>query len=346
MAIPDSVTQLSAGWLSEALQTPIASVSTLDQHDGTTGRAALALQREDGTSQRIFAKLPPADEQQRMFVVATGMGEREARFYAELAAEVPVRVPASYYSEWAPGGEHYIMLLEDLEASGFGFRTASEHYSLAYVESVLDAFARLHSQYWETPRFATDLDWISAPPQHPIAPVLVAQAHEAFADQMPPVFSELAQLYTEHTDAIHRLWERGPHTLVHGDAHDGNMFADGDSPGFLDWALLAKTNPMRDVGYFLAGTVEPNDLKASAGTLLARYREALIREGVTPPDAAQMYCDCQLHAAYVWVGAVTTLAMGDAWQPQNYVLKTLERLHQSLEFLETAKTIESELADL
>ena len=37
------------------------------------------------------------------------------------------------------------------------------------------------------------------------------------------------------------------------------------------------------------------------------------------------------HAAYVWLGAVTTLAMGDAWQPMRYVTAALQRIHAVLE---------------
>ncbi|WP_170287314.1 phosphotransferase [Halioglobus maricola] len=345
LPFPGHAGEISDNWLSEALGRRVLSHSVLDQHDGTTGRVALQLEYDAGERERVFLKLPPADEQQRAFVLATGMGEREARFYAELAADVPVRVPRPLYSGWESGGEHYAMLLEDLEATGCSFRNASERYSLDYVRAVLSAFAKLHGRYWETPRFAADLDWMEPPPQHPIAPVLVAQALESHADQMPPIFVEMCELYIHHTDAVHQLWHRGPHTLVHGDAHDGNMFSDAGEPGFLDWALLAKTNPMRDVGYFLAGTVQPADLADGVQDLFAYYRNALEAEGVNTPPAAEMYRDCQLHAAYVWVGTVTTLAMGDAWQPVSYVTKTLERLHLALELLQTPRALKSELID-
>ena len=48
-------------------------------------------------------------------------------------------------------------------------------------------------------------------------------------------------------------------------------------------------------------------------------------------DAAALWQQYRWHIAYVWVAAVTTLAVGDAWQPVNYVLRTMERLNAAVE---------------
>ena len=49
----------------------------------------------------------------------------------------------------------------------------------------------------------------------------------------------------------------------------------------------------------------------------------------------------QWHAAYVWVGAAVTLAMGDAWQPVSYVKASLERLHAAMDYLGSVAAIRS-----
>lgn len=64
-------------------------------------------------------KLAPFDERQREFVTAAGMGVAEARFYRDLAQEVPVRVPRPYLAQ--TDGDRYVMVLEDLEAVGCRF---------------------------------------------------------------------------------------------------------------------------------------------------------------------------------------------------------------------------------
>jgi len=341
--IPQALADISAGWLAEVLDKPVSHYRVIDDHEGTTGRAVLALEYA-GPGQKpdhLFVKLPPEDEMQRAFVTANGMGRREAMFYHHLSAEAPVRVPRCYYAGWDETGERYIMLLEHLDDSGCTFRNAATRYSLDYVRAVLAAFARLHATYWDSTLFKEDLDWLEPPVQHPVARDLVALALEQHADTMPVVFSSLGRLYQDHADAIHQLWNRGPHTLIHGDVHDGNLFYDGDRPGFLDWALVARGNPMRDVGYFLAGTLEVDDQRVHRLELLEYYHAELAAQGAPAPSTEELYRDYQWHAAYVWVGAAVTLAMGDAWQPVSYVRKTLERLHFALEELDTVTALEA-----
>ena len=59
--------------------------------------------------------------------------------------------------------------------------------------------------------------------------------------------------------------------------------------------------------------------------MLAYYRDQLLANGVPAPSTQELWQQYQWHAAYVWVGATVTLAMGDAWQPVSYVLASLER---------------------
>ncbi|MEH6519277.1 MAG: phosphotransferase [Halioglobus sp.] len=345
MKIPMTVGEIDKQWLSEALNTEVTACRVLDANSGTTGRGVLSVDYavESGFPGRLFAKFPPTDELQRAFVTSSGMGRREARFYQQLSSEVPVRVPRGYFADSDDSGEQYIMLLEHLEDSHCSFQNASENYSLDYVRAVLASFAKLHAAYWRTPRFDSDLAWLAPPVQHEIAVDLVASALEQFSQDMPPTFQAMGELYLEHTDAIHKLWNEGEHTVIHGDVHDGNLFFDGAVPGFLDWALIARAPAMRDVGYFLAGTLSPEDRDVHQRDLLAYYRAQLLENGVSAPSLEELWSQYQWHAAYVWVGATVTLAMGDAWQPINYTRKTLERLNGALETLGSVEAIRSHI---
>lgn len=330
--IPDRAGAISSDWLSEALGLRVAECLVEDAHSGTTGRAVLGLKYWAGDTgpERLFVKLPPVDSAQQQFVVSSGMGRREAKFYRLIASTIPVRVPRCYYSDWSDDGERYIMLLEHLADSGCTFRNASTRYSLDYMRLVLKAFARLHAGYWQSARFKSDLRWLKPPLQHDIGRQLVARALAQHGGSMPDIFSATAEIYLSNTDAIHQLWNQGAHTLIHGDVHDGNLFFDVDAPGFLDWAVVARGPGMRDVGYFLAGTLTSEDQHHHLD-LLAYYRQQLLAHGAPAPSLDELLLQYSWHAVYVWVGATVTLAMGDAWQPQRYVQRSLERVHSALE---------------
>ena len=114
--LPLDVADLTAEWFTEILGRDVDTVDLLDHHSGTTGRAHVALRGGPGVPATLFVKLAPFDEKQRAFVTMVGMGVTEARFYRDLADEVPVRVPDVYFS--AEDGDRYVMVLEDLAASG------------------------------------------------------------------------------------------------------------------------------------------------------------------------------------------------------------------------------------
>ena len=179
--------------------------------------------------------------------------------------------------------------------------------------------------------------------QHAIGQQLVALALEQCSEDMPPVFTAMAQFYLANADAIHRLWNEGVHTLVHGDVHDGNMFLDGENPGFLDWALVASAPAMRDVGYFLAATLSPQDQQLHHLDMLDYYRDQLLEMGVAAPSREELLLQYSWHAVYVWVGATATLAMGDAWQDSSYVKRSLERLHLTLEQLDSIAALKANI---
>ena len=117
LPIPTSPSEITAAWLSEALArthpgVEVARVEVIDRHSGTTGRAKLRLAYASGSTgpETVFVKLPPFVESQRGLVAATDMGRREARFYASLAAETPMRVPRCYFAAWGDEPTEYIWI--------------------------------------------------------------------------------------------------------------------------------------------------------------------------------------------------------------------------------------------
>lgn len=328
--LPITPDQITTDWLSEALGETIDAVTLVDAHAGTTGRAVVEISHSsDRLPERLFVKLPPTHELQREFVVSTGMGRNEVQFYNHLGDEIPVRVPHAYFADANEEGTQYIMLLEHLEDTGCSFRNARNRYGETYLKEVLSVFARLHGAYWASPRFETDLAWVQPPSRHEITIPLIEKALQGHGKEMPVVFSDMANLYIEHSDAVHDLWQKGTQTVIHGDVHDGNFFYDTDQPGLLDWAITSRGPAMRDVAYFLTGSLRPEH-QEWAKPLVEFYLQELAKACDTPPTFDEAWQQFQWHAAYVWVGSTVTLAMGDQWQPMKYVLAGLKQIHISM----------------
>lgn len=351
MTFPTTADEISADWLNDALAGVLAgarirSVEVADSHAGTTGRARLRVGYGAGESgpASLFVKLPPTDPMQQMMVQATGMGRREVAFYTRLAGDVPVRCPRPYYAAANEDGSAYLMLLEDLAASGCTFPSLFGARDADYARRVVDQLARLHARYWNSPRFASDLAWVEPPMRHEIGPRLVAAALDEHGADMPEAFRRMARLYVDRTDEVCDLWERGAVTLCHGDCHIGNHFVDSGRPGFLDWACVYRCPGVRDVSYFLANSV-PSDLRrAEERELLERYRRALEDAGVAPPSAAALWRAHRQQVAYSWVAAVTTFAMGDKWQPLRHGREAVRRANDAVADLQTVEALQEELA--
>lgn len=334
-ALPVEVSELTPEWLSEAMDADVTTVTVLDRHSGTTGRAHLALTGDPRLPATVFAKLAPFDVEQRKFVNVQGMGVAEARLYRDLAPELPVRVPRPWFSDFEGDGtgadDRYVMLLEDLQASGCRFPTREDADIEARVFDIVEHLARLHARYWEAPRFKAggDLAWIAprTTGSGDGGASMVRMAIDNLADRLPAGFLELAEFYVERAQDVMPLYREGECTLVHGDPHLGNLFVDtpsGDRTGFLDWAMIARAPGIRDVAYVLANSTPTEVRRAHEHALLARYREILAAHGVVL-DAETAWEQYRLFTVYGWCSATCTAAMGSKWQPEHVGLGGTER---------------------
>ena len=99
---PTSAADVTPEWLTVAHAerhpgSEVDAVEVLEQNEVTNAHARLRVtytHRNDAPD-TLFCKLPPNDER-RAQIIATGMGQREARFYAELAPSIAMRVPEAH----------------------------------------------------------------------------------------------------------------------------------------------------------------------------------------------------------------------------------------------------------
>jgi aminoglycoside phosphotransferase (APT) family kinase protein len=345
--IPLDVADLDAGWFERVLGCAIESVELVDAHSGTTGRARVRVEVADPPESRpLFVKLAPFDARQRAFVAEQGMGVAEARFYRDVARHCPIRIPRAVHADH--DGERYVMVLEDIVAAGARFPRTRDDDILQIVEGVIDNFAALHGAYWQSARLAAggDLEWIA----HRTRGYgggggrFVRMAVDAFGDRMPPAFHALAAVYCSRGREIADLIAEGAATLVHGDAHLGNMYAVGTAPGFLDWAMIGHAPGMRDVAYFLCNSVPTELRRAEEHRLLDRYRAGLATAGVTLA-AQDAWAQYRMQAVTGWVAAVSTAGMGARWQPERIGLAGTARANATIDDLGTVEALRAALGD-
>jgi hypothetical protein len=333
--IPASVDELTPAWFSEVLEADVGAVQVVDAHSGTTGRAKVGLKSDGSIPDTVFVKLQPFDQEQRDFIRFVGLGLSEAKLYAAVGNELPVRVPHVWHASFDDLDDSFIMVLEDLEASGCRFASPEDDDVLGVAVSLVDELATLHAAYW-----GQDLPWLGV---HALSPgdspetrermamgaALVRSALDQLADDMPGEFRQLGELYIARHREIGALWGEGEPTLIHGDDHIGNLFVDGGRTGFYDWAIASRYPGMRDVAYFMCSSMPTGLRRAEEDALVARYRARLAGAGVALDErtARDQY---RLFSVYAWIAAATTAAMGSKWQPVEVGRRATERSTQAI----------------
>ena len=349
-SIPDRPETITPAWLSGALAkslpgVEVASIRVVDRHSGTTGRARLALDHAAGSTgpATVFVKLPPFDDVQRQLVAFTDMGRREARFYESLAAETPVRVPRPWFAAHGDAPTDYIIVLEDLAASGCTFPKSVDDHAREHGGQVIDALAALHAHFWQDERFDSELAWVPRAMRGALGAKLIEQAREKFSADLPPVFAELCRLYAGHHERVCDLWDEGESTLIHGDIHAGNQFVDAGRIGVYDWAVISRSPGIRDVAIYLCNSCPTELRRAEQEGWLRRYRQGLIDAGVAAPALESLWRRYRRAVLYGWVAATTTAAMGDRWQPLEVGIKAMRTATQACADLETVEAFREAL---
>ena len=303
IAIADSLRTLDAGWFTNALRDAgharaavrAVTCETMAFRGAVADMARVRIDY-DGSAEpgpaSVVAKIRGTTEVQVGMDAAMRLYEREARFYRDLAGEVPVATPRCYH---IGDGTATPLLLEDLG----GLRAGDQMLGLAPAdaERLMDVLAGMHALYWESPVLAQD--WLLSPGEGAFAGMvaqLVGSGVEAlrarYADRAPAgVLDAVTRAAPRWCEILGRCAE-GPMTLVHNDCRLDNIFfrADGD-PVLVDWQVVARTRGTQDVANLLAGSMDVEDLRASWEPLLRRYHERLREHGVS--DYA--WGDCVLH---------------------------------------------------
>jgi Ecdysteroid kinase-like family len=223
--------------------------------------------------------------------------ETETNIYKKFLPELDILKPTCLVAEYDFGSGTFMLMLEDLSRANAFFPTVLERpLTPAQVGDLLDLLAKLHAQYWNSPRLKQEQDWLSSLSEGRQFNFFEAKTVEWInhyvktipyrQDLLTRVGRSVEQLWSS-VKAVHRYHEKlFPPTLLHGDtgAHNSYHLPDG-SCGFLDWQLSVRSAWPHDVHYLVCTALSVADRRANEKALVQRYLGKLASFGVADvPD--------------------------------------------------------------
>ena len=345
--LPADASGLSPSWLSEALGAEVSGVEVLEHTSATNQRirigVSLAVPGSGPAS--IFVKLPPADPAHREMISASGMGRREAQFYDDVAASVALRVPRGYYAGFGDSGD-FVLLLEDLAASGCDFSDGSWGVGADAAARALEELARFHARFQDPAGRVAQAPWLADPVvrRTEATALRLRSVLDQHGDALTAEYRAVGELYVEHHRRLDELWNAGPQTYIHGDPHIGNVFLDGGRVGFIDWGLSRVSTPLRDVSYFLTMSVDPDDRRRTERDLVQLYLDALRGAGGAEISFDEAWGAHRVQAGYTVIATflafMPSYATGDG---RGLGAALRRRAELALEDLETVEAVRASL---
>lgn len=343
-SLPRSIGELDAAAVSTLIGRTVTSVSLIGGDAGTSSRARLGLTGTD-VPDSVFVKMAAETVSTRLMGELGNLAETETRFYGELAPQV-TGVPLCYGSGFDPYTGRFVLVLEDLANPANGtceFPDTLHPIDADRAALVVEELARLHATFWgRLPAAgAGPLNWLytaSADSASLLTGPLLKTASGRLAERTNLPL-ERGRFVDDNYRALAAFIDRPPHTVMHGDAHPGNVYFRDGRAGLLDWQAVRRGHPSRELAYTLVTSMTTEDRQASERDLLDVYRGALAAAGGPPLEREGLWERYRQGALYPYVASLITAGMG-GMQAEDIALKGLERSLDALADLETVATLQ------
>lgn len=336
-AIPRRIGDLDSAYLSGLIGREVASASVVGGDAGTSSRARLALSGAD-VPESVFVKMPAETAATRMMGELGRLGHTEVRFYQQLAAGLP-GVPRAYGAAFDALTGRYVLVLEDLALSPCEFPDTLHPLDKDRAAATVELLARVHAAFWgKLPAGSGSgpLGWLySASGDHTslMTGALLKLSTKRLAENTDIPVAD-GRFIDENYRAAAQLLDRPPHTVMHGDAHPGNLFFRNGEAGLLDWQAVRRGHPGRELAYTLATCMTTADRQSAERGLLDEYRRALAAAGGPNLDHDELWERYRLGAIYAYAAPVITAGMG-GMQDEGIALEGARRGVAALADLET-----------
>ncbi|WKG05735.1 phosphotransferase [Mycolicibacterium sp. HK-90] len=334
--MPRHIADLDAAYLTELTGCRIESVSVVGGDAGTSSRARLELTGEAPES--VFVKMPAATAATRMMGELGRLGHTEVRFYQQLAAGL-TGVPRCHGAAFDALTGRFVLVLEDLSRGPCEFTDTLHPLDKDRAALTVELLARLHAAFWDrlpARSGSGPLGWLySASGDHTslMTGSLLKLSTRRLAESTDIPVAD-GRFIDENYRAAAQLLDRPPHTVMHGDAHPGNLFFRDGAAGLLDWQAVRRGHPGRELAYTLVTCMTTHDRQAAERDLLDEYRRALAAAGGPELDHDELWERYRLGAIYAYAAPVITAGLG-GMQDEGIALEGARRGVAALADLET-----------
>lgn len=292
--------KIDAPWLTAALQAggvdaEVASFTAQRVGTGQIGdcvRFTLTYSRPAANAPAtLVGKFPSSGAESRAAGVSLGNYHREVKFYQLLKARARISTPHCYFTAVDERTHDFVLIMSDLAPAEQGDQLAGVTLDEAMI--VLAEAAKLHGPFWQDDTLE-QYPWVNGTPNapNPVQPELIAALWAAFVQRYDArVTGRARHIGSVMCSNVARYDELrlGPRTLTHNDFRPDNMLFDrsgGDvRVSVVDWQSIAYGPAAADLGYFIAGALDPELRRTHEKPLLDHYLDELERQGGGPYDA-------------------------------------------------------------
>lgn len=293
----------SAAWLSGVLGRPVRAVHPGEVDNRVSTNQPVHVELDDGTVRDLWIKGYFSDVG-RQFRSA---GVPEAAFYRDLVHRIDVRTLRVVAAVVDFDTGENVVVTEDELSEGARFLHALDPYTPDQAAESLEQLATLHARTWLDPQLGA-WGWLANRCHLYTLTRGVADIDVNFGGPIgsgvPESVRDSKRLYDAYVQLAERVAAASPWSVVHGDAHIGNVFLDGlGRPSFCDWQLVQRGPWYLDVGYHIASVLTVDDRRRHEDELLRHYVDCLTAFGMELPrgdDTWRVVRLGTLHGFYLW----------------------------------------------
>lgn len=347
-AIPATPEQVTPQWLTAVLDVPVTAAEVTPIGTGQTGatyRVAVTYGATTDLPGSFVVKLPAQDDAVRERVALSYRSEHA--FYTDLAGTLAVPLSHCYHCAMTGDGAEFVLLLADMAPA----EQADQILGCSPVEAELavTALAGLHGPRWCDPAWLNLAATVMPKPDEASARGLgdiTVLAATTTVDKLGSRMSEEDRDTVLQSAALVGDWlltapER--FSLLHGDYRADNLLFDPQRTRVtvVDWQTLAVGLPARDLSYFVATSLRPDDRPAHERALVAAYQQAM--SGYVPDYGAET-CWQDYRFGMLQIPMITTLGHAFSTATERgdeMALVMLQRGARAIRELETLELIRS-----